>query len=895
MRMGDRARIDFQYSPERVAAVKALSGARYHPEDKSWSIPLNLLPTFRELSSFPERSGLNGLGPDGIELPSLVEAQMELRQDPFSVREEVLAVLDLDLVIRCNPEKRRVRIIPRVGSSAQRIVKRFPAATYSSFDQAYTLPAEQIPALLKKCRDKGISLAVERSAGELLAGSAALRKAIVEEPQQYSADDLSQALLVPFITQTSLEQVSFRPCFFTAEQFKLAFPAQRRQAGKVFHLDESGMLQFFARRDSLPFPVWLSREVWVFVRERQAALAAQLEERIGPLSDEAAHVVLVPLLWRIEDSGRGALVVNLPSGDQVREVVVSRLGEVVGEPYANVGDSLVLEVPDSRLAQCVSELDHLCEVNGWPSIPQSSSCVRLVEDVSIRNRARERCAYFGGLADVAGGVVTGLDRESSARLFPHQRVAVEWLRETPHAFLGDDMGLGKTLSVLSYYQTLRATDDYSLLLVVCPNSLARNWQREASMWFPHLRTTIIAGDKASKAWTLRLLTSGSLEQDIVVVNYEAVRLDYVSPELERLASERKTLLCLDESQRVKNPSGKTYKAITAIAPGCERRVLLSGTPTPKDISDLWAQMRILDGGKRFGRSYYKWLSRVAELGTEYSSYAVKKFREGEVEEAVLRAHEIMLRRRKEKVVDLPPKIFSLREVVLTGSQRERYEEIREGLMLRMRALSGEQFVREITNILEEYLRAVQVASNPRLIDPLWQGEPAKFLELDEIVNEVVREHNQKLVVWTNYVGNVHELCARYKDLGAAAFFGEVNAAEREKTVRAFQETESPRILIAVPAAGGVGITLTAAQTAVYLDKTWNAEHWMQSVDRLHRIGQEGTVSVISLLGCKVDEVIHWNLRRKEQNQSRVLGDFAENTAAREAGITRDELLEALEY
>jgi SNF2 family DNA or RNA helicase len=70
---------------------------------------------------------------------------------------------------------------------------------------------------------------------------------------------------------------------------------------------------------------------------------------------------------------------------------------------------------------------------------------------------------------------------------------------------------------------------------------------------------------------------------------------------------------------------------------------------------------------------------------------------------------------------------------------------------------------------------------------------------------------------------------------------------------------------------------------------------MQSVDRLHRIGQEGTVSVISLLGCKVDEVIHWNLRRKEQNQSRVLGDFAENTAAREAGITRDELLEALEY
>jgi len=894
-RILERVRIDFQYSPERVAALKALAGARYHPDDKSWSIPLASLPAFRELAGFSERSGLNGLGPLEVQLSSGAEALTEAHDDPFSVREEVLAALDVEVIIRANVEKRRVRVIPRVGSSAHRILKRFPSASYSSFDQSYVVPAEQIPNLLKKYRDKGISFAVERQAGMLLSGSAALRRAVLEHPERYSADDLSQACLVPFITRASSEDGLFRPCFFTAEQFKLAFPGHKRQTGRVFHLDESGVLQFFSRRDSLPFTVWMSAEVWSFVRDRQATLAAQLEEHSGPLSDEAAHVVVVPLLWRIEESGRGALVVNLSSADQVRDIIVSRLGEVVGSPYSAVGEALILEVPDSRLVQCVEELRHLCEVNGWPLIPESVSFSKLVKDVVTRNQARERCAYFAGLVDTVAGCVTGLDQESAARLFPHQRVAVEWLRDTPYAFLGDDMGLGKTLSVLSYYQTLRSSDHYDLLLVVCPNSLARNWQREASMWFPHLRTTIIAGDKASKAWTLRLLTSGSVEQDIVVVNYEAVRLDYVAPELHRLAAERKTLLCLDESQRVKNPSGKTYKAITGIAPACERRVLLSGTPTPKDISDLWAQMRILDGGKRFGKSYYKWLSQVAELGTEYSSYAVKKFREGEVEEAVLRAHELMLRRRKEKVVNLPPKIFSLREVTLTGSQRERYDEIREGLMLRMRALSGEQFVREITNILEEYLRAVQIASNPRLVDPLWQGEPAKFLELDEIVDEVVREHNQKLVVWTNYVGNVRELCERYKELGASPFFGEVDAAEREKTVRVFQESESPRILVAVPAAGGVGITLTAAQTAVYLDKTWNAEHWMQSVDRLHRIGQAGTVSIISLLGCKVDEVIHWNLRRKERNQSKVLGDFVEQDGAGGFGISRDELLEALEY
>jgi SNF2 family DNA or RNA helicase len=473
-------------------------------------------------------------------------------------------------------------------------------------------------------------------------------------------------------------------------------------------------------------------------------------------------------------------------------------------------------------------------------------------------------------------------------------VAIEWLKELPTAFLGDDMGLGKTLSVLSFFATLQRTEGYERLLVVCPNSLTRNWVREATTWFPHMKATVLAGDKTEKAWTLRLLAEGSVPCDVFVANYEGVRLDYVTPELAEIASKRKTLLCIDESQRVKNPQAKTFKALSTIAPHCKRRVLLSGTPTPKDVSDLWAQMKLLDGGKRFGRSFYKWLGTVAELGTEYSEFAIKKFNEYEVAEAIYRAQEVMLRRRKEKVIDLPAKTFSLREIELTGSQRERYDEIREGLILRMRSTSGEQFVREITNILEEYLRAVQVASNPRLIDPEWKGEPAKFLELDEIVNEVVREQGQKVVIWTNYLGNIRELVERYKDLGAAPFSGEVSAADREMTVRAFQTEEKPRVLVAVPAAGGVGITLTAAQTAVYIDKTWNAEHWMQSVDRIHRIGQRGTVNVISLLSCKVDEMIHWNLRRKEQGQADVLGDNGPTDPSLRAVPTRKELLEALE-
>lgn len=898
-RLGALARIDFRYAPERVKAVKETKGARYSPEDKSWTVPFEQLPDVLARSGFAGQQALNALGPadaDPLDPPGAYEL---LRADPFALAERAIAAIPLELVVRLNPEKRRLRVVPRVSSKAERIVRRVRGALYSSVDSAYSVPTVELSKLLKKLRDEEVLFAVDAVAGAALSGSSALRKQLQESPDTSSGEDLAAALLAPFVVQVAGAAEEFRPCFFTPEQFKLAFPPAARGSKKgALQLDGRGLLALSARRGTLAFPVYFTKEVSAYVAERRAALLAEAEEQRGPVDDVAADVLDVPLLFKTVASGRAALVINLPPDSELRSVFLDSLAECLGTKYAKGQAQLSAEIPDSKLPTVATEVSRLCEVHGLPEVPRSASFEALLEECKRRVVLRERSAHYAGLEDVALEELPGLEADEAKRLFPHQRTAVRWLQEMPYAFLGDDMGLGKTLSVLSAYTALRRTEQFAFLLVVCPNSLVRNWLREAAMWFPDLRAVALTGDKNQKAWALRLLASGSQEQEIVVVNYEGVRLSYVTPELKRIAAERKTLLCLDESQRVKNHAAKTFKAISEIAPGCARRVLLSGTPTPKDVSDLWAQIKILDNGERFGKSYYKWLSRVAELGTEFSDFAVKKWHDGEVDEAILRAQELMLRRKKEKVVNLPAKTFSIREIELTGSQRERYDEIREALMLRMRSLSGEQFVREITNILEEYLRAVQVASNPRLIDPEWKGDPAKFLELDEIVAELVREQGQKVVVWTNYLGNVRELCERYAELGAAPFSGEVPAAERERTVRAFQEEEKPKILVAVPAAGGVGITLTAAQTAVYIDKTWNAEHWMQSVDRIHRIGQRGTVNVISLLGCKVDEIIHWNLRRKERRQAEVLGDVEapERAAVAEPeGISREELLEALEF
>jgi SNF2 family DNA or RNA helicase len=506
-----------------------------------------------------------------------------------------------------------------------------------------------------------------------------------------------------------------------------------------------------------------------------------------------------------------------------------------------------------------------------------------------REERRERNQHFKSMADAVLDTSLLSQAGVGERLFPHQRIAVNWLLEMPRAFLGDDMGLGKTLSVLTYFEMLKARDEVDLLLVICPNSLKRNWLREAEQWFPASRLLLHPDKKADRITFFRQLRLGARLFDGLVINFEAVRLPDVVKGVKEVLQNRRVLLCVDESQRIKNPRSKSFLALAELSNHCLRRVLLSGTPTPRDISDIWAQVYLLDDGQRLGRNFYKWLSQVAELGNSYSEVAVRRYKPEEVKESLLRVQELLLRRRKEDVLQLPEKTFTVRDVELAGDQRKFYEEIRRELLVRVTSLSGSTYLKEISSVLEEYLRAVQVCSNPRLVDPSWSGDPAKFLECDEIVGEIVEERGEKLVIWTNYLGNVAELCTRYQHLGAKPFSGEVDPAERDLTIEEFQKGESVKILVAIPAAGGVGITLTAAQTAVYLDKTWNAEHYLQSVDRIHRIGQRGTVNIISLHASKVDALIARNLRRKEKELKRVLGD------SDEAGefISREELIEAV--
>jgi SWI/SNF-related matrix-associated actin-dependent regulator of chromatin subfamily A-like protein 1 len=894
-------KVAFRFNKKRFAAISSIKGARYQRDEKLWHLPLSSFENLKRSRHFKE---------DVVEYrcdPAQLESEFKLSEDqrraalqrlvadPFSVPEEIIKIARPDLVFRMDAHHRlflywnAITPIPEFITSQAGLI-------FMKGKGTYWLGADRLTDLIKLCRAKKVIFAVEQEAGEFLKQSSDARAALLENCEQAEKSKYTEAGLLPFVSLQNRGTARFKLNYWTAEHLKVLWPGaisffERKKLSESFEITD--LLKALYQAELAGVRIWLTGEVQKLVKQGLERLRRRLE------GEEVLETFLIlflkpKLVWYRNQAGQlGLLASDQSALEQGKLASILSDLEIYASPlsdwtvFYSGSDQEVLSVFQKFSEQFSSSL----------YIPVTADFNAYRDQRAQQEKQQLRSSEYQSLKDCRVGLE---NQELEMRLFPHQRVAVAWLLENQQAFLGDDMGLGKTLSVLASFEELKAQSKVDFLLLISPASLVRNWLREQLNWVPKLKLVACPSSKKDREILL-----GRLERDQIgtfdglVINYESARLASSLESLKQITQHRRVMLCLDESQRIKNPRSVSFRALSELAYRCERRVLLSGTPTPKDLSDIWSQYYLLDGGERFGKNYFEWLTKVAVLGNKWSEFAVKSFKPEAVKQVQQRARELLLRRRKDEVVDLPEKIFSIRDVELTGDQHRRYEELRKDLLLKVTKLSGAEFYKQISSILEQYLRAVQIASNPRLVDPLWQGEPAKFLELDEIVHEVL-EQGQKIVIWTNFLGNVAELAKRYAQFGCSIFSGDVPPDERDLIVKDFQSGAplSAKVVVAVPAAGGVGITLTAAQTAVYLDKTWNAEHWMQSVDRIHRIGQTGVVNIISLHACSVDEVISYSLMRKQKAQARLMGDYEAFELVNagegvEGTPTRDALLAAL--
>jgi SNF2 family DNA or RNA helicase len=430
----------------------------------------------------------------------------------------------------------------------------------------------------------------------------------------------------------------------------------------------------------------------------------------------------------------------------------------------------------------------------------------------------------------------------------------------------DEQGTGKTIMALCGFDRLRRQEKVDRLIVIAPKSVLGSWKNDAEMLFgENYKIQIVSG--TAKIRRKQLLA----KHDILAISYDtAVRERSL---LKTLLSTKasKYMLVADETYYVKNPEAQRTKLVSEIRFLCERAIILCGTPAPNSPHDVIQQINIADEGLTFENSD---IPKDVE-----EAYPI-------IEKTIKNA--IFLRRLKQDVLpDIPKKEINRITFELQPIQRDLYDRVREETILILQSIDDQQFTKQLTSFLARRLMLIQICSHPGYIDPHYVEVPAKQLVLDQLLKDLIDNKNKKIVIWSYFRYSLEALANRYARYGMARIDGSVsNVDDRIDAIRRFQSDPQIRVFLGNPAAAGAGVTLTAAHHAVYESFSNQAAHYMQSVDRIHRRGQEHVTTYHVLLPQDtIEEKEFERILAKEQLGRNLLGDKYEEPITRERFLT----------
>lgn len=461
------------------------------------------------------------------------------------------------------------------------------------------------------------------------------------------------------------------------------------------------------------------------------------------------------------------------------------------------------------------------------------------------------------------------DFKFKTKPFAHQIDGVRFGLNKKKFLLCDDQGLGKTKQIIDFVGCLEKTDTINKVLIVCGvNSLKYNWQSEISIhsdekgWVLGTRFRKTTG-KAYEGSTKDKLDDLDNLPDCryIITNIETLRAGaekitkskYHFPIAEKLQELCKngtiSVIAFDECHKSKEPTSLQSRAMINVQ--AKYMVAMSGTPLMNNPLDLYFPMKWLGYENH---SFYQFKQHYCTLGGWGGSQVVGY---KNLEEIRTMMDNIMLRRLKTEVLDLPEKIRKIEYVDMTSKQNQIYKEVYNGVM------SDLQKIKFSNNPLSMMIRLRQATGWTGIISNTVQ-ESAKMERMIELVQEIV-ESGQKAIIFSNWESITEVAKEKLKSYNPAYITGATKADERMKEVDRFQNDDKCRVIIGTIGAMGTGLTLTAAQNVIFLDSPWNMALKAQAEDRAHRIGTKGTVNIITLV-CKntIDERIEELVEKKGQ-------------------------------
>lgn len=434
---------------------------------------------------------------------------------------------------------------------------------------------------------------------------------------------------------------------------------------------------------------------------------------------------------------------------------------------------------------------------------------------------------------------------------PHQKEAIEKLLANDKFILADDMGLGKTTSAI----IASLESGAKKVLIICPASLKINWQREIEN-YSDKKTLIVEGRKWGSTFNYYIINYD------IVKNYHSTETPEIGQENTNLiANEKFDLAIVDEAHYISNTTAQRTKLINDILKNIPKVWLLTGTPMTSKPINYYNLLRIVNSNvtlnwqgyvKRYCGGYQFTVNKKKIWNTNGAT---------NLDELRMRTKNLVLRRMKTDILDLPDKIITPIFLDLKSTYYD--EELEDFLRITSEAKNKES----LSVTINRLMKVRQIISQEKIDYTC------------EIIDRCL-EQGKKVIVFTNFTMSLDMLHEKYKK-NSVVLDGRMSKDKRQQSVDRFQNEDKVKIFISNIVAGGVGITLTAAEVVIMNDLSFVPAHHSQAEDRAFRYGQKKNVLVYYPIFENTIEKIVYNMLQKKKNiidQVMGDGDYSESFA-----------------
>lgn len=478
----------------------------------------------------------------------------------------------------------------------------------------------------------------------------------------------------------------------------------------------------------------------------------------------------------------------------------------------------------------------------------------------------------------------------------HQLQAIQRMVGRRNYALFMEQGTGKTWTLLADVERLYAKGTIDTVLVVAPNGVHLNWvNREIPA---HMEGNIVARAWRSGAGqrymrSLEELFKPRQEGESVPLRFLAVNIDALVTKkgyefCERFLLSGSAWILLDESSRIKNPDAARTKALMRLRRYAKGARIASGTPVTNSPVDVFAQMEFLESGLLGTTSYRAFVSEYADVlpnthplmqnmvrrnpRAAFAQIIARnpdgspRWRNLDKLQKLLEPHSFRVL--KKNCLDLPDKIYKTITFELNNDQQRAYDKMQDELRIDL-GDNVELPVSELAALIKLQQITSGYVNTPLGIRYISDDNPRLKAFMD-----AVEDVDGKFIVWARFREELDAIRDALTDAGITCvqYHGGVSRDDREVAVDSFQNGDV-RVFVGQPQSGGIGLTLTAAETVFYFSNDFNLETRLQSEDRAHRIGTRKNVVYIDIAAENtIDEQIARNLQRKQRTAAIVLGD-----------------------